>query len=533
MSFEALLITVGVGLLLLGLIGQIKTKIFEAGVQKTSVRITVGIIGILFITAAFSFKLFPFFLNKEKPKKNSLEEYGKITVDVRPIQTEGENEDITWVKNTVERKLIEVLHNSGHIVKSAITELKNDITPNYVLTGQAYRQHEQIAIDVYLSDQNGRIITQGHLDGDFAFFKNIRSVIDEVMLYALQINRDTLEYEILRKRPTESTRAYAYYLLAKEAIRKDQLENAIERLNEAHKIDFKFAMACWTIAQIYNEIGNNDKAKFWNNKATEIDPDHPKWSYLDPRKEIKPLPKILETSRKTPFEKVELGLKYKLVDVPSYNLKLAIWLIDPTKYNANIVMQNKPLGNYIGDFVSDGSCRIAINGGFFEMDYEHRLSPSGLVINDGRIIHRLTQNGGSGIFSINNNRPRIDWAKNIKAPYIFELALQCGPILVEPGRKLGIFSNDYNRLNRSAVGISSGNVVIAYVEGKDGKGLSLYEFAKFLLADASDGGAGCDTALNLDGGSSTQAIFQCNKKILQVTGLWAVNNAIVFEKKAN
>jgi hypothetical protein len=123
MAFEIFLITLGVSLLLLGLLGKVKSKIFEAGVQKKSLRIIIGILGVLFIAAAFTFKPFPFLLNKDNKDKKKLLEPGKTLIKIKPIIAKEDDDEIIWVKNTVERKIIEILYNCGHIVKSSITEI--------------------------------------------------------------------------------------------------------------------------------------------------------------------------------------------------------------------------------------------------------------------------------------------------------------------------------------------------------------------------------------------------------------------------
>ena len=125
----------------------------------------------------------------------------------------------------------------------------------------------------------------------------------------------------------------------------------------------------------------------------------------------------------------------------------------------------------------------------------------------------------------------IKWAKDTINHTEYELAFQCGPVIVEHGGKLGVYNNNYRRLNRSAIGISNGKVVMAIVVGEKNIGLSLYEFAKYLSTPKEKGGAGCDVALNLDGGSSTQVRFYYRGIIININGLWAINSAVVVKRK--
>ena len=91
-------------------------------------------------------------------------------------------------------------------------------------------------------------------------------------------------------------------------------------------------------------------------------------------------------------------------------------------------------------------------------------------------------------------------------------AVQCGPLLVDPGGRMGIRRNDFDRQNRTAICLRPGSIVVVVAEG----GLSLFELAEVLSASQANGGLGCDVALNLDGGPSTQAVFRSEKERMAV-----------------
>jgi hypothetical protein len=69
--------------------------------------------------------------------------------------------------------------------------------------------------------------------------------------------------------------------------------------------------------------------------------------------------------------------------------------------------------------------------------------------------------------------------------------------------------------------------VIIAVDG----GLSLYQLATLLAAPAADGGLGCDVALNLDGGPSTQASSRAGSQNLDILGGTTVQNALIISAK--
>jgi uncharacterized protein YigE (DUF2233 family) len=103
--------------------------------------------------------------------------------------------------------------------------------------------------------------------------------------------------------------------------------------------------------------------------------------------------------------------------------------------------------------------------------------------------------------------------------------LQVGPILVDPGGKFAMKQNDYQRLNRSAICLTKDDVVIVTLFG----GISLYDFAELFASSPKDGGFGCDSALNLDGGPSTQVSFSDGSASFEQVGRWRISNAIVIQ----
>jgi len=106
--------------------------------------------------------------------------------------------------------------------------------------------------------------------------------------------------------------------------------------------------------------------------------------------------------------------------------------------------------------------------------------------------------------------------------------VQSGPLLVDPGGKLGIYKEDFDRQRRSAVCLDSNAIRIVMVEG----GLSLLELARVLSTPRDAGGLACDVALNLDGGPSTQAVVQAGGREIALVGRWRIQNALVVTRRA-
>ena len=221
------------------------------------------------------------------------------------------------------------------------------------------------------------------------------------------------------------------------------------------------------------------------------------------------------------------GVTYGLAHLDDYGLAIHVWTFDATRYDLRVVEQKAATGSTIGAFLDRPGDVFAVNGGFFERDDADRLTPSGLLVIDGRTVAPEHERAGSGI--VYSNAGGVAIAYRAKAPPRSRMdhALQVGPILVDPGGKVGIYKNSHDRQNRSALCLRTGAIVLDVVDG----GLSLYQLAHLLAARSGDGGLGCDVALNLDGGPSTQALFRSGSRRIEVPGDWPVQNALVVSSK--
>lgn len=221
------------------------------------------------------------------------------------------------------------------------------------------------------------------------------------------------------------------------------------------------------------------------------------------------------------------GVTYRLARLADYGLAIHVWVFDAARYDLRVAEQKAATGGMIGAFLDRPRDVFAINGGFFERDDDERLTPSGLLVIDGRIVAPEHERAGSGI--VYSGAGGVAIAYRAKAPprSRMDQALQVGPVLVDPGGKVGIYKNSHDRQNRSALCLRTGAIVFVVVDG----GLSLYQLAHLLAARSGDGGLGCDMAINLDGGPSTQAQFRSGPRRIEVPGEWPVENALVISSK--
>lgn len=170
---------------------------------------------------------------------------------------------------------------------------------------------------------------------------------------------------------------------------------------------------------------------------------------------------------------------------------------------------------------------LVINGGYFYRAADGTLTPTGLLISNGRELAPLTScRACSGVLYAVAGKPGLEiaWAKGFKVTVDVTSAIQTGPLLVEPGGKLGIAKPGGPLAERSAICLSAkGRTTVVAVTSR----VTLYELAT-LLKSPAPGGFGCDVAINLDGGPSTQIATSLSKPKMIGTAS-PVENFVVFD----
>jgi hypothetical protein len=112
-----------------------------------------------------------------------------------------------------------------------------------------------------------------------------------------------------------------------------------------------------------------------------------------------------------------------------------------------------------------------------------------------------------------DGRARLASSEKLPSTEGIELAVQCGPRLIEPGGAIGIYHDDGKRAARTAACIREEgrelDLVLAWTRNSDRDGPGLLELARWLAAPIAQGDrSGCESALNLDGGPSTGVYFR-------------------------
>lgn len=222
------------------------------------------------------------------------------------------------------------------------------------------------------------------------------------------------------------------------------------------------------------------------------------------------------------------GLVVGTAEYPRFGIRIHVFDFDQSRFQLRVVEQRSDKGSRASDFLAGENDVFVINGGFFERNrFNDRLSASGLVIVDGVTTSREHKRAGSGIIHTDGNGVGIQYRDKLRDRSGITHAVQVGPILVDPGGVKGIYKNVPKRFNRSAICRRNGSFTAFVVEG----GISLFQFADLLSLPAQAGGFGCDIAINLDGGPSTQAILKAGAVSREIAGGTPVQNVLIVSKR--
>ncbi len=176
---------------------------------------------------------------------------------------------------------------------------------------------------------------------------------------------------------------------------------------------------------------------------------------------------------------------------------ITILRIAPDRFNFDIAYD--PQGRELDDWLAGTGAEVIINGGYFRKE-QGEFIPDGLIVADGMTF------GGSygdfaGMFAVGENGPRLRWLRS--TPYDpsepLSAALQCFPVLIQPGGRIGFpaESEDGIRARRTVIGQDRGGRILLLVASRG------YFTLRQLSVYLHDGDLDLDIAMNLDGGPSS------------------------------
>ena len=236
---------------------------------------------------------------------------------------------------------------------------------------------------------------------------------------------------------------------------------------------------------------------------------------------------VREALAALPWQVLEDGLELKEI-VSQRGIRIRAFRISLKHFDLGIVLANNAMGERANEIGERSEAVLAVNGGFFgETETERKLYPVGYLRLEGK-VHAAPWQTSGGYLSINKDRVSI--RPSIEGPGIEGAgdAIQSKPLLIEPGGKWAMNTNQGHLRPRSLLCVlANGEVVVVVVRGA---GMSLYEVGWLMRAPETGGYFGCDAALALDGGGSTQ-LWVAGHDDLSFRGETPVHNALIVHRR--
>lgn len=177
----------------------------------------------------------------------------------------------------------------------------------------------------------------------------------------------------------------------------------------------------------------------------------------------------------------------------------------------------------LGAAMASGDFIAGVNGGYFHSNWDS----VGLEIADGKTINGFERAKIlSGVFVVTDGRPRLIRSAAYEPSKKDSDALQCGPTLVENGAST-VGLNETRRARRTVIA----------TDGKDRWALLIFspvtlaDTAHLLASEAIFPDLKIESALNLDGGSSTALWAATQPKPLYLREIGSVRNYLAIEPK--
>jgi tetratricopeptide (TPR) repeat protein len=521
-----IVLILGIALLIAAVVGRVKTPYFEVGADLVRERIFLGVLGSVLVLVFFAGDMSRLF-----GSLRSLREPPAVFVE--PIETASLSPDARYVADKIHRNLAELLSNAGHRVIAPPLSVEKDSPKSNkrkLFRIKLVPEGAELTVQVSLIASDSELIATTELTGPTSELKEIYKILPDAILFGLDVDERTLSKKRTAKLPTKSVEAFAYYLNARRKLNAGDIAAAEKALERSISLDSNFAMAYWSLGTLLSQQGKQAEATKPLELANRIDPDHPKYALTSRAQMADPVPDLMSAVRVAQGQELEQGFQFKKAASAAYEIELMSWTVDSTRFKIRLAEQKSPHGAEVTEFLSDPGVILAVNGGFFDIDDAKRFRAAGALVINGVVRNGKPNRQSCALVGTGDN-VRIMWAKDLAPLTSYTFVLQSGPILVEGPNQVGIKRNDYDRLGRMAICTKGGKVIFVAIKGAQGTGLSLYEFASILAAREEDGGVGCELALNLDGGPSTQAAMKRNGVTETVTGLWKVHNAIIVSKK--
>ncbi|MEL7430245.1 MAG: phosphodiester glycosidase family protein [Pseudomonadota bacterium] len=200
--------------------------------------------------------------------------------------------------------------------------------------------------------------------------------------------------------------------------------------------------------------------------------------------------------------------------------------ISPKHFTFAIRTQLSETGSRAKEIGEQEGAVIVSNGGFFAVTGSGRLYPVGYFRMNGEVRSKGWHTAG-GVVSFIEGQLRLSPTHAGIPSGEFD-AFQSRPMLIEPGGKWAMGSNGgISKVRTLLCTLETGDVILAVVSRA---GMTLYE-AGWLMRSRDEGGFfGCDAAIALDGGRSTQ-IWHAGEPQYSVFGATPVYSFLVVRQR--
>lgn len=228
------------------------------------------------------------------------------------------------------------------------------------------------------------------------------------------------------------------------------------------------------------------------------------------------------TAAKTEWKPLDQGLEYAVIRLNPGAIHA--FRVDPKHHRFGIVTA-KAMGRSgatVKAMAKRSKAIMAINGGFFTPE----LESLGLLISDGRKINPLKNTSWWSVFYIRGTTPYITHTNSFREDPSISMAVQSGPRLLVGG---SVPKLKPSFAERSAICVTGKRKVVLIAT--EDLVIQPGDLADYLKKGEMEEGFGCRTALNLDGGSSTQIYARIGSFELDVPGAKKVANAVVVYPK--
>lgn len=179
--------------------------------------------------------------------------------------------------------------------------------------------------------------------------------------------------------------------------------------------------------------------------------------------------------------------------------QLHLAVFDRSRATIEIVDQPNEPRRTLAQIVEGKTFLAGVNGGYFDPED----APVGLLVRQGKVVSPLRKARLlSGILSVAGGKLRLQRLAGYSSKRVTE-AVQCGPFLVEKGRVISGLNRD-RKARRTFVALDRDKVAaIGFCSS-----VSLADLAQILVAIAPAQALHVESALNMDGGSSSAFWFR-------------------------